>query len=235
MGNFWIVNWLAWAATTVSTFDYSDALDKSLLFVEAQRFGKLPINQLIKWCGYFELDDGYSQGVNLAGGYYNAEDHVKFGLPMAYTVTMLSWAAIDFRKEMICGSLLKGPNLRTSPQAPTIIGPALTTTRLGYKLDPEHLGSDRRRNCSCSSDCLPCIQALQLFLLWYSISSCKTISSFANTFRGSYDDAIPSAAKFYTSSGYSDKLLWTAAWLYRATVEEYYLKYVVDNAVSVDT
>lgn len=39
--------------------------------------------------------------VNLVGGYYDAGDHVKFGLPMAYTVTMLSWGVIDFRKEMI--------------------------------------------------------------------------------------------------------------------------------------
>lgn len=28
-----------------------------------------------------------------------------------------------------------------------------------------------------------------------------------------------------------DELLWAATWLYRATNEEYYLKYVVDNAV----
>lgn len=27
-----------------------------------------------------------------------------------------------------------------------------------------------------------------------------------------------------------DELLWAAAWLHRATGEEYYLKYVVDNA-----
>ena len=30
------------------------------------------------------------------GGYYDAGDHVKFGLPMAFTVTMLSWGAIEF-------------------------------------------------------------------------------------------------------------------------------------------
>jgi len=28
-----------------------------------------------------------------------------------------------------------------------------------------------------------------------------------------------------------DELLWAAAWLHRATGDEYYLKYVVDNAV----
>lgn len=35
------------------------------------------------------------------GGYYDAGDHVKFGLPMAYSVTMLSWGVIEFREEII--------------------------------------------------------------------------------------------------------------------------------------
>ena len=30
------------------------------------------------------------------GGYYDAGDHVKFGLPMAFTVTMLSWSMIEY-------------------------------------------------------------------------------------------------------------------------------------------
>lgn len=33
------------------------------------------------------------------GGYYDAGDHVKFGLPMAFSVTMLSWAAVDFKDD----------------------------------------------------------------------------------------------------------------------------------------
>ncbi|KAF5765105.1 putative cellulase [Helianthus annuus] len=33
--------------------------------------------------------------VDLVGGYYDAGDHVKFGLPMAFTVTMLSWCVIE--------------------------------------------------------------------------------------------------------------------------------------------
>jgi hypothetical protein len=36
----------------------------------------------------------------LVGGYYDAGDHVKFGLPMAYSVTMLAWGAIEFSKEI---------------------------------------------------------------------------------------------------------------------------------------
>jgi endoglucanase len=38
--------------------------------------------------------------VDLVGGYYDAGDHVKFGLPMAYSVTMLAWGAIEFSKEI---------------------------------------------------------------------------------------------------------------------------------------
>lgn len=38
--------------------------------------------------------------MDLVGGYYDAGDHVKFGLPMAFSLTMLSWGAIEFRKEI---------------------------------------------------------------------------------------------------------------------------------------
>ncbi|KAL0440836.1 UNVERIFIED_CONTAM: Endoglucanase 5 [Sesamum radiatum] len=89
------------ASVVVGAFDYSAALDKTLLFFEAQRSGKLPVNQRVKWRGDSGLSDGYAQGVNLVGGYYDAGDHVKFGLPMAFSVTMLSWAAVDFRQELV--------------------------------------------------------------------------------------------------------------------------------------
>lgn len=40
--------------------------------------------------------------VDLVGGYYDAGDNVKFGFPMAFTTTMLSWSVIEF------GGLMKG-------------------------------------------------------------------------------------------------------------------------------
>ena len=33
-------------------------------------------------------------------GYHGAGDNVKFGLPMAFTITMLSWGVIDYVKDM---------------------------------------------------------------------------------------------------------------------------------------
>ena len=38
--------------------------------------------------------------MDLVGGYYDAGDNVKFGLPMAFTITTLSWAAIFYEAEL---------------------------------------------------------------------------------------------------------------------------------------
>lgn len=39
--------------------------------------------------------------VDLVGGYYDAGDNVKFGLPMAFTITMLSWGVIEYEEEIV--------------------------------------------------------------------------------------------------------------------------------------
>ena len=39
---------------------------------------------------------GRALQVDLVGGYYDAGDNVKFGLPMAFTTTMLAWSIIEF-------------------------------------------------------------------------------------------------------------------------------------------
>lgn len=38
--------------------------------------------------------------VDLVGGYYDAGDNVKFGLPMAFTTTLLAWSVIEFGNSM---------------------------------------------------------------------------------------------------------------------------------------
>lgn len=47
------------------SFNYSDALSKSLLYFEAQRSGHLPYNQRVKWRGHSGLTDGLQQGVSI--------------------------------------------------------------------------------------------------------------------------------------------------------------------------
>jgi endoglucanase len=46
-----------------------------------------------------EFDPMHAQ-VDLTGGYYDAGDNVKYGLPLAFTVTTLAWAALAFKPEL---------------------------------------------------------------------------------------------------------------------------------------
>ena len=77
-------------------YNYGEVVQKSNLFYVAQRSGDLPDNNPIPWRGDSALNDGAEVGRDLTGGYYDAGDHVKFGLPMAYSMTMLSWGAEQY-------------------------------------------------------------------------------------------------------------------------------------------
>ena len=52
------------ALAAVPAYDYGDALDKTLMFFEAQRSGKLPFSNNVKWRADSAMRDGFSQGVS---------------------------------------------------------------------------------------------------------------------------------------------------------------------------
>ena len=84
-------------------FRYGEAVQKSFLFYEAQRSGDLPNDNRIQWRGDSALGDGSDVGLDLTGGYYDAGDHVKFGMPMASSMAILSWGGVEYEtayKEM---------------------------------------------------------------------------------------------------------------------------------------
>jgi hypothetical protein len=66
-------------------YDYSLALDMSMFFYEAQQSGPLADWNRVTWRG----DAGMSDEV--LGGWFDAGDHVKFNVPMAYSVATLCW------------------------------------------------------------------------------------------------------------------------------------------------
>ncbi|MGB5631691.1 MAG: glycoside hydrolase family 9 protein [Waterburya sp.] len=79
-------------------FAYGEVLQKSLLFYEANRSGRLPADQRIKWRSDSTLNDGADVGRDLTGGYYDAGDHIIFAQPFAFSLTMLSWGGVDYRE-----------------------------------------------------------------------------------------------------------------------------------------
>ena len=103
--------------------------------------------------------------VDLTGGYYDAGDNVKFGFPMAFTATLMSWGLIDFgrsfgahREEARKAVRWATDYLMKATARPNTVyvqvGDAfrdhacwerpedMDTPRTVYKVDPSHPGSD---------------------------------------------------------------------------------------------
>ncbi|KAH9323654.1 hypothetical protein KI387_018293, partial [Taxus chinensis] len=210
--------------------DYKDALAKSLLFFEGQRSGYLPPNQRVTWRGDSGLQDGSMQGVNLVGGYYDAGDNVKFGFPMAFTVTLLSWSVIQYQNEIASAGQLQyaldaikwGTDyfIKAHPEPNVLWGQVgdgesdhacwqrpedMTTPRQAYKVDASNPGSD----------------------IAGETAAAMAAASIA------FKYSQPQYSLTLLQHSVQDELLWAAMWLYQATQQDYYLQYVVDNAQSL--
>ncbi|MBQ3567121.1 MAG: glycoside hydrolase family 9 protein [Oscillospiraceae bacterium] len=73
-----------------TNIDYAEALQKSLFFYECQQAGPLPEWNRVEWRDDSTMNDF------VTGGWYDAGDHVKFNLPMAYSASMLAWGLYQY-------------------------------------------------------------------------------------------------------------------------------------------
>ncbi|KAL6986392.1 Endoglucanase [Sarracenia purpurea var. burkii] len=236
--------------------DYGQALSKSILFFEAQRSGFLPSTQRVQWRANSGLNDGKASGVDLVGGYYDAGDNVKFGLPMAFTITMMSWSIVEYGRQMAgsgeLGNAMDAVKwgtdylIKAHPQPYVLYGEVgdgntdhycwqrpedMTTSRQAYMIDPTNPGSD------LAGETAAAMAAASLVFRQSNpsyanelLTHAQQLFEFADKYRGKYDSSITVARPYYQSvSGYADELLWAAVWLYKATTNEYYLSYLGDN------
>ena len=82
------------------TPDYAKALQMSLYFYECQQAGHLPEWNRVEWKGDSNTID------EIDGGWYDAGDHVKFNLPMAYSASMLAWGMYQYPEGLEkCGEM----------------------------------------------------------------------------------------------------------------------------------
>lgn len=230
--------------------NYAELVQKSLLFYEAQRSGRLPENSRLNWRGDSGLEDGKDVGLDLTGGWYDAGDHVKFGLPMAYSAAILSWSVYEYRDaykesgqlDAALGNIKWATDYflkaHTAPyelwgqvgngaQDHAWWGPAevMPMERPAYKIDASCPGSDLAGGtaaalASASIIFKPTDSSYSEKLLAHA----KQLYDFADRYRGKYSDCITDAQQYYNSwSGYKDELTWGAVWLYLATDEQQYL------------
>ncbi|KAI5677811.1 hypothetical protein M9H77_08761 [Catharanthus roseus] len=248
---------LLFATSTAAAHDYHDALRKSILFFEGQRSGKLPPDQRLRWRRDSALHDGASVGVDLSGGYYDAGDNIKFGFPMAFTTTLLSWSIIDLGKNMgsELGNALKAVKwgtdylLKATAKDGIIyvqVGDAFSdhncwerpedmdTLRTVYKIDANNPGSDVAGETAAALAAASIVfrtrnPAYSRLLLNRAIK----VFRFADRHRGAYSSSLHSAVcPFYCDvNGYQDELLWGAAWLHKASRRREFREYIVKNEV----
>ncbi|KAK9812548.1 hypothetical protein WJX73_008007 [Symbiochloris irregularis] len=88
---------LVWVFAPVS-YNYSEVLDASYQFYEAQRSGVLPFDNRISWRGDSALNDRTPSGASLVGGWYDAGDHLKTSFSTAIATSFLSWGLIQFKQ-----------------------------------------------------------------------------------------------------------------------------------------
>lgn len=258
--NLYILSLALCIGAAAAGHDYGAALSKSIMFYEAQRSGKLPNDQRVNWRADSGLRDGSTNGVDLVGGYYDAGDNVKFGLPMAFTVTMLSWSVIEYGKQLdSSGELAHSMEaikwgsdylLKAHTEPDVLYGEVgdgnsdhncwqrpedMTTPRQAYRIDANNPGSDLAGETAAAMAAASVV--FRHSDLAYSnelLDHAKQLFTFADKYRGKYDSSITVAQKYYASkSGYADELLWAAAWLHEATGDQSYMNYLIDNAGSL--
>ncbi|CAL1530776.1 unnamed protein product [Lymnaea stagnalis] len=221
--------------------DYADALGKSILFYDAQRSGKLPANNPIHWRGDSAVNDC------VPGGWYDAGDHVKFGLPMASTSTLLLWSLIRFKDGYVkAGQLdnmydmikwpldyfLKGWN----PQSKQLVAQVgdggadhsywgrpedMTMARPCQYISSSNKGSDIAAETAAAL-ALGSIAFKEKGDNAYSsqlLTAAESLYAFAKSNRGVFSGS----SQFYSSSGDKDEMCEASAWLYRATKNNQYL------------
>lgn len=224
-------------------YDMNEVLTKSILFYEAQRSGVLPETQNVLWRGDSGLHDGCDVGHDLTGGWYDAGDHVKFGLPMAWSTTTLIWGMINYRDayknawiwpkalgqvKWTLDYFVKCHTDKHTLYVQVGDGEAdhgfwgraeeMTMARPSFKIDPTNPGSEVAGETAAALAAGSILfresnpELADLYL-----EHARDLFELANSYRASYNGAIPDIEDFYKSYGYQDEIAWAAAWIYRAT------------------
>ncbi|CAI9270477.1 unnamed protein product [Lactuca saligna] len=237
--------------TGIVSKKYGDALKIAMQFFDVQKSGKLENNKII-WRGDSALNDGNEEGVDLSKGMYDAGDHMKFGFPMAFTATVLSWAILEYGDQMEVVDQLQPAkeSLKwitdylvnahpTSNELYIQVGDPvkdhkcwdrpedMTEKRPIKKVNPSAPGSDvAAETAAAMASASLVFKSSNLKYSKLLLSHAEDLFSFANENRGSYSESIPEVEDYYNSTGFGDELLWAASWLYYASKDRKYLEFV---------
>ncbi len=226
--------------------DYSTAFKDSILFYDANKCGKdVAKNNFFNWRSACHTDDGSDVGVDLSGGYHDAGDHVKFGLPQGYSAAVLGWSLYEFKDAFdATGNTAKMLEqlkyftdyfLKSHPSSNVFYyqvgegnedhtywgAPELQTGKRQtlYKADSGSPASDILGETSA---------ALALMYLNYknidSTYANKCLTAAKELYAmGKANKGVGNGQSFYQATSFGDDLAWGATWLYTATGDSSYI------------
>jgi hypothetical protein len=233
-----------------TTFDYRDALEKAIWFFDANKCGpNVASSNVFPWRGSCHVNDGSqaSPALDLSGGFHDAGDHVKFGLPQGFSAAVLGWSLYEYRadfdREGLTPKTLSTLKyftdyfLKSHPNATTFyyqVGDG--NADHGFWGSPENQTGTRpvlvARPGTPASDILgQTAAALALMSLNYRstdaayanrcLTAARELFDLGRTNLGRGSDGGGGA--FYRSTSHFDDLAWAAIWLSIATGDQTFL------------
>jgi endoglucanase len=229
------------------TFDYGSAMDAAIKFFDANRCGPdAGTGNVFSWRGACHTGDK-DGSVDLTGGYHDAGDHVKFGLPQCWSAAIIAWAMYEFpdvfeSRKAAYFRMLKWFTdyfLKCHPSAGVFyynIGDG--NADHGYWGPPEdQTGARPVLKAPPGSDvCGEAAATLALMSMIYKstdesyaqkcLTAAKEIYAIALANCNSIATARSSdgaGGNFYKTSSHYDDMCWGCIWLYTATGESKYL------------
>lgn len=218
---------------SAATHNYADALQKAIYFYECQVAGPKPSWNRVQWRGDSCLND------NVPGGWLDAGDHVKFGLPMAYSASMLGWSIYEYGPAMEMAGQLDHLKNNLKFVLDYFVKCDLGTSMV-YQIGnpgPDHswwgpvevVEKKMTRpyytgngSCVCGQTAAALAIGSIIFKDNTYLTHAKSLFQLADTVRS--DANYTAASGFYSSwSGYADELMWASIWLYLATNDSNYL------------
>ncbi|MBE6050806.1 MAG: glycoside hydrolase [Clostridium sp.] len=233
------------AIAKADSFDYNTAFKDSIYFYDANKCGKdAGENNYFSWRGACHTQDSIN-GIDLSGGYHDAGDHVKFGLPQGYAASVLGWSLYEFgnayaqvkMKDKALEQLKHFTDyfLKCHPKADKFY------YQVGHGGDDHsYWGAPEKQDNSSRTYIKEASQeaasdiagetsaALSLMYLNYKskdsayadrcLKAAKELYEMGKNHRGK-----GGSQGFYDSSHYDDDLTWAGIWLYKATSNSQYL------------
>jgi endoglucanase len=207
------------------------------------------------------LDPGNTGCVNLSGGFHDAGDHVKFGLPQSYAASVLGWGMYEFPQayqatgtwahaademKWFSDYFLRSTFLNSSGQ---VVAFAYQVGEGGVDHDywgPSELQSATTypRPAYFATTATPAADQTASAAAALAVEAILTASSNASYSARclQYAEALYAFARanpgtgysggFYPSSGYVSEEAWAADWLYLATGTSSYLSDIISTSAS---